>query len=252
MTADTRKQVYRLFTCVIVVAVCAVMASWVESGFGRSDVTRISFPTDEGPTMVAKLYRHKEATAENPMPGVLALHGYQNDKETAAAGAIELARRGFVVFAIDHLGHGSSGGHLDWETASGANNAYRYLEGLPFVDADNLGVIGHSMGAMNTIILGGLNPDHRALNPQCGTPGTVDLHNVLLTQARYEEFGIFRENELLVEPLRLREGYMEALNDFTFKIRKGCQSSGISYMLVDTSQPVEVTLRSFLVGRMAT
>jgi len=210
MRAGTHKQIYRLAASVIVVAVCALGAFLVERDFGLLDVTRISFPTEEGPVMAAKLYRHKEATAANPMPGVLALHGYQNDKETAAAGAIELARRGFVVLAIDHLGHGSSGGHIDWETASGANNAYRYLEGLPFVDADNLGVMGHSMGAMNTIILGGLNPDHRALNPQCGTPGTVDLHNVLLTQARYEEFGIFRENELLVEPLRDHEVRIEA------------------------------------------
>jgi len=210
MSAGTHKQIYRLAASVIVVAVCALGAFLVERDFGLLDVTRISFPTEEGPVMAAKLYRHKEATAANPMPGVLALHGYQNDKETAAAGAIELARRGFVVLAIDHLGHGSSGGHIDWETASGANNAYRYLEGLPFVDADNLGVMGHSMGAMNTIILGGLNPDHRALNPQCGTPGTVDLHNVLLTQARYEEFGIFRENELLVEPLRDHEVRIEA------------------------------------------
>jgi hypothetical protein len=46
--------------------------------------------------------------------------------------------------------------------------------------------------------------------PQCGTPGTADLNNLLLTQARYEEFGIFRENELLVEPLRDHQARIEA------------------------------------------
>jgi pimeloyl-ACP methyl ester carboxylesterase len=202
MKAGTHKQYYCLVACVIVVAICALFAYGVERDFGRLDVKRVAFSTEEGPRMVAKLYRHKEATVENPMPGVLALHGYQNDKETAGAVALELARRGFVVLAIDHLGHGSSGGHIDWETASGANSGYQYLKGLPFVDAENLGILGHSMGAINTIILGELNPDHRALNPQCGTAGGADLHNVLLTQARYEEFGVFRENEFLVEPLR--------------------------------------------------
>jgi dienelactone hydrolase len=210
MKARVHQQVFRLVACLIVVAVCALAAFWVERDFGELEVSRVSFSTEEGPVMVAKLYRHREATVDNPMPGVLALHGYQNDKETAGAVALELARRGFVVLAIDHLGHGSSGGHLDWQTASGANNAYRYLKGLPFVDADDLGILGHSMGAMNTVILGEMNPDHRALNPQCGTPGTADLNNLLLTQARYEEFGIFRENELLVEPLRDHQARIEA------------------------------------------
>ena len=44
-----------------------------------------------------KLYTPKTATAETPAPGVLLLHGYQNDHETCAAYAIKLARRGAVV-----------------------------------------------------------------------------------------------------------------------------------------------------------
>jgi pimeloyl-ACP methyl ester carboxylesterase len=195
---------------VVFVAICALIAYEVERDFGRLEVTRVAFATDEGPTMVGKLYRHREATAENQMPGVLALHGYQNDKETAAPYALELARRGFVTLAIDHLGHGSSGGAMDWETASGSNSGYWYLKGLPFVDADNLGILGHSMGAINTLILAGLNPGHRALNPQCGTAGTMEFNNLLLTQARYEEFRYFRENELLVGPLEDHQVRIEA------------------------------------------
>jgi pimeloyl-ACP methyl ester carboxylesterase len=194
----------------VIVAVCALLAYAVERDFGRVAVTTVAFPTDEGPTMVGKLYRHREATRDDPMPGVLALHGYQNDKETAAPYALELARRGFVTLAIDHLGHGSSGGAMEWETASGANSGYRYLKELPFVDDANMGILGHSMGAINTLILAGLNPDHRALNPQCGTAGTMDFNNLLLTQARYEEFRYFRENELLVGPLENHRVRIEA------------------------------------------
>ena len=55
-----------------------------------------------------KLYTPKTATAEPPAPGVLLLHGYQNDHETCAAYAIELARRGAVVLCLDEYGHGST------------------------------------------------------------------------------------------------------------------------------------------------
>ena len=55
-----------------------------------------------------KLYTPKTATAETPAPGVLLLHGYQNDHETCAAYAIQLARRGAVVLCLDEFGHGST------------------------------------------------------------------------------------------------------------------------------------------------
>ena len=67
--------------------------------------------TEELQPMVAKLYRPLTATAEHPAPGLLALHGYQSDKEAASTfGALELARRGYVVLAIDQFGHGYSTG----------------------------------------------------------------------------------------------------------------------------------------------
>ena len=55
-----------------------------------------------------KLYTPKTATAETPAPGVLLLHGYQNDHETCAAYAIKLARRGAVVLCLGEYGHGST------------------------------------------------------------------------------------------------------------------------------------------------
>ena len=55
-----------------------------------------------------KLYVPNSATPENKAPALLLLHGYQNDHETDAAFAIELARRGTVVMAIDEFGHGAT------------------------------------------------------------------------------------------------------------------------------------------------
>lgn len=197
-------QVRLLVASVVIIALCAVLAFNVERSFGKVDVQQVRIADPSGAILVGKLYRPTAATPDNKLPGVLAIHGYQNDKDTQDAFAIELSRRGFVVLALDTLGHGSSGGYLIQRAKDptiGGDAAYKYLKSLAFVDGENLGVMGHSLGAMATLAVGAANPDHKALNPQCGPPGAPNLHNVLLTQARFEEFRGFRENEGRVDDL---------------------------------------------------
>ena len=67
----------------------------------------------------------------------------------------------------------------------GGNAGYQYLKTLASVRPDRIGVIGHSLGAMSAVATASLNPDHRAVNSQCGPAGSPSLHNVLLTQAKY-------------------------------------------------------------------
>ena len=64
----------------------------------------------DGKRLSALLYRPPDATAQHPAPGILAVHGYINSRETQSGFAIEFARRGYVVLAIDQTGHGFSEG----------------------------------------------------------------------------------------------------------------------------------------------
>jgi len=64
----------------------------------------------KGNTMSALLYIPPNATAQTPAPGILAVHGYINSRETQDGFAIEFARRGYVVLALDQTGHGFSDG----------------------------------------------------------------------------------------------------------------------------------------------
>ena len=101
--------------CVIITFVCAGIAAHVRNDFGNVEVTTsylIPIPSDAAnglPVKIAyRLYKPKTADSANPAAAVLAMHGYQSDKDTNAAFCIELARRGIVVLSIDSYGHGDS------------------------------------------------------------------------------------------------------------------------------------------------
>ena len=68
----------------------------------------VRFAGDNGLTQSGLLYVPSSATAAKPAPAVLASHGYINTREMQSPFAIELARRGFVVLAMDMTGHGYS------------------------------------------------------------------------------------------------------------------------------------------------
>jgi hypothetical protein len=200
---------------VVIIAFSAVMAHLIERDFGKIDIqyVRIIDPVSNE-VIAGKLYRPVWATADNPQPGIINLHGYQNDKDVQGSFSIELARRGFVVLAADALGHGDSTGYLGQvaeDGSNGANSAYLYLKNLPFVDAENTASMGHSMGGMETIAIAAMNPDLQAANPHASFPGSADMNNVLVTNARYEEFIFFRDFLPRVEPLVSHPARLESL-----------------------------------------
>jgi pimeloyl-ACP methyl ester carboxylesterase len=220
MKTDVRKQVYWLIACVVIIALSALMAYALERDFGKVEITQVRIVDPNGDIVVAKLYRPVTATAENKMPAIINMHGYQNDKDVQAPFSIELARRGFVVLAPDALGHGDStttGMNVakwfaDPTYVMGNETALAYLIQLPFVDASKIGAMGHSMGGMNAVKLPALFPDNvKALDQQASSPGSPELPNVLITQARFDEFAGFRENQPRTENLTSSETRLAAL-----------------------------------------
>ena len=75
---------------------------------GGIKIQDVRFKGAKGNTMSALLYIPPNATAQTPAPGILAVHGYINSRETQDGFAIEFARRGYVVLALDQTGHGYS------------------------------------------------------------------------------------------------------------------------------------------------
>ncbi len=124
--------------CVAIMVGSFVVASLVQGDFGRVDATNVICENFNGIPIRAKLLRPVGATKANPMPGIVHIHGYQNNRETGDAYCIDLARRGFVVLNIDAIGRGNSGMPNDpkdptFDKTYGGLTSLKVLRSLPFV-----------------------------------------------------------------------------------------------------------------------
>lgn len=128
---------------------CGIVVSAVQTSGGQVTMKELNIETDEGYSMSAYLFIPATATADSPAPAVVTSHGYLNNKEMSDANYVELARRGYVVLAVDQPNHGDSevtAGFFILQP-SGVYQGVLALSRMPFVDAKKIGVTGHSMGA---------------------------------------------------------------------------------------------------------
>ena len=134
-----------------------LLANLIQTDFGKVKIKDVRFTGSNGLTISALLYIPKTATAKTPAPGILAIHGYINTRETQDGFALEFARRGYVVLAIDQTGHGYSDPPA-FANAFGGTDGFKYLSSLDIVDKKNIGLEGHSMGGWAVAIVAALNP----------------------------------------------------------------------------------------------
>jgi len=59
------------------------------------------------------------------------------------------------------------------------------------------------------------------------------------------------ETRLNCNPKALRDGYLEALNEFLDDVRHGCAKSEVDYQLIKTRDPLDAALAQYLSRRMA-
>ena len=163
---------------------------------GGIQIRDVRFTGAKGNTMSALLYIPANATAQTPAPGILAVHGYINSRETQDGFAIEFARRGYVVLDLDQTGHGYSDGPA-FANGFGGPDGLAHLRSLDIVDKNNIGLEGHSMGGWTVLAAAAAMPnDYKSMvleGSSTGKPfaaeGTKDWpRNVALVFAQYEEF----------------------------------------------------------------
>jgi dienelactone hydrolase len=186
-----------LIVCIILLTAAVILASRTQQDFGRVAVTDAYYPNANGISIRAKLFMPVGASRENPLPGVVYIHGYQNNRETGDAYAIEIARRGMVVLNIDAIGRGHSDipGNPDaanFDKTYGGRSSVQYLRTLPFVDPRRVGIMGHSLGAEMAYLVAIKDPALRAV-VLTGYAYTLEAtptmpKNMLMIIGKYDEF----------------------------------------------------------------
>ena len=146
-----------------------IIAALLQSSGGSVQVSTLRIGVGDGKIIELLLFRPKTATAANPAPMVITMHGSYNNKEMQDANTIELARRGVVVINMDALGHGNSSNipdpfsdywkamrpfankdYIDPNTAptDGMSQVLNWAyHSLNYIDKNRIGIMGHSMGA---------------------------------------------------------------------------------------------------------
>ena len=186
---------------ILVIALLLILiggtVAWVtQTNGGKVTIRDVRWMGSNGTMMSGLLYIPDGVTAENPAPGIVAIHGYINSRETQDGFSIEFARRGYVVLASDQTGHGYSGGPA-FANGFGGPDALAYLRTLDIVDKENIGLEGHSMGGWALGIAAAVYPDdYKAIvleGSSTGTFGSPDgtpewPRNLGLVFSEWDEF----------------------------------------------------------------
>ena len=147
---------------------------------------KLSFQSDPTDRVTAFLFLPKTGRSDKKRPAMLCLHQTTNAGKDEPAGirgdsnlqyALELAERGYVTLAPDYPSfgehpydfdpkHGYVSGTMKaiWDNI----RAVDLLETIPEVDADRIGVIGHSLGGHNAIFTAVFERRLKAIVSSCG------------------------------------------------------------------------------------
>ena len=141
-----------LFICLSIIFVSSFFASLIQTNFGSVKVELRNLQTDDGQNLVYDLYKPKIANADNKVPFIVVVPGFQRSKEALSNIAIELSRRGFAIALIDPYAQGMSSSSISRLAATTQGYGmfalvdYAHDGNFPFVNINKIGSTGHSMG----------------------------------------------------------------------------------------------------------
>ncbi|MEG2931449.1 MAG: alpha/beta hydrolase, partial [Ruthenibacterium sp.] len=124
-------------------------ASLIQTSGNKITIKEMSWESPSGHQLSAYLFKPPTASKDAPAPAVVTIEGWYNNKEMQDLYSIELARRGYVVLALDMHSHGNSESLAAaelYDGAVGVDGAVQLVADLPYVDAARIGVTGHSSG----------------------------------------------------------------------------------------------------------
>lgn len=120
----------------------------------------VTFPTEDGITLSAWYIPARNGRT------LIACHGIYDNRQQFLEPAVALAKHGYGFLIYDARAHGKSGGTLSsfgYHEIKDVAGAVRYLQARPDVDANQLGIIGNSLGAITAIRAAARLPELRVI-----------------------------------------------------------------------------------------
>ncbi len=137
--------------------VTVVLFQIVTAALGAESTVAPVTITSEGAPVEALLYQPREVTGKLPAIVLSAMRG--RDIKGIEWLSRPLAELGYVVLAQRYR-DGAVRFHL--RDPEDVRNAISYLQGLPYVDPDRIGIIGHSRGATASLLAAAKDPRVRS------------------------------------------------------------------------------------------
>lgn len=140
-----------LASCIVLLA--SLICMWgVASSWGNVKISSDTILAGDGGRYRYLSYIQKSASEENPSPAVVVFHGNNDNAQGFSAWCMELARRGYSVFALDKDATGFSDriGTNRYELVLDFTET---IKSLPFIDETQVVACGHSMGGLDTMYL---------------------------------------------------------------------------------------------------
>lgn len=144
---------FALFLCLV----SAIGSLAITTQLGNVEIVNVTTKTELA-TLTGYLFIPEDASTDNKKPTIIVSHGSSASAEFVESWYIELARRGYVVFAPNLYGHGDSSlANKSYENtpqyeSNGLIDAVEYVYTLGIVDTEKIGIMGHSLGGGSSMI----------------------------------------------------------------------------------------------------
>lgn len=172
-TTDGCKRLLALCLILILVFSCGARVIATQGASIKNERIKIDA---RGALLDGELYYPAGIDDQAQLPAVIVTHGAGCTHRVMNGISLELARRGFVVFAFSADGTGNSefpkrdeigAGEENYnarETPGGLVDALEFVRTLKFVDQTRVGMIGHSQGSRRTSYAASLDTGYYTLN----------------------------------------------------------------------------------------
>ena len=184
---------------ILALIVTSILIYGCQTDFFKIKIKIINILTTEGNSINAKVYIPEDASSENRKATIITTGGGDNEYVMVDMINTELSRRGYVVVSYSPYNHGTS--DIVATDDYGASEVIQYVKTLGFVDSSNIGVMGHSRAAANTL---------KTVYPGCQVKAVLSIEYVPELNALHDydsdtaiNIGLIgnRYNEYVTDPL---------------------------------------------------